>query len=88
MLEEDDENGEMIEEDEVVSASSICNARRGFVDTSFCNPPLTSHGGQKGNFTLKICILILVIISLISFHQNDLDVVTIKSTGHKSESDH
>ena len=45
MLEEDDENGEMIEEDEVVSASSICNARRGFFDTSFCNPHLTSHGG-------------------------------------------
>ena len=29
MLEEDDENGGMTEEDEVVSTSSICNVRRG-----------------------------------------------------------
>ena len=35
-----------------------------------------------GNFTLKICILILVIRFLISFHQNDLDVVMIKLTSH------
>ena len=41
----------------------------------------------KGNFTLEIGILILTIRSLISFHQNDLDVVTIKSTGHKPKSD-
>ena len=39
--------------------------------------------GKKGNFALEICILILVIRSLISFHQNDLDIITIKSTGHK-----
>ena len=54
-----------------------------FVEILFCNPYLTSHEGQKGNFTLKIYILILAIRSLISFHQNDLDVVTVKSTGHK-----
>ena len=34
---------------------------------------------------MEICILILVIRSLISFHQNDFDVVTIKSTGHKPQ---
>ena len=42
----------------------------------------------KGNFALEICILILAIRYLISFHQNDLDVVTIKSTGHKPYSDY
>ena len=58
------------------------------VDTLFCDPHLTSHVAQKGNFTLKIYILILVIKSLISSHQNDLNVVTIKSTGHKPKSDY
>ena len=53
------------------------------VDTPLCNLHLTSHRWQKGNFTLEIGILIVVIRSLISFHQNDLDVVTIKSIGHK-----
>ena len=38
---------------------------------------------RNDNFTLEICILILVIRSLISFHQNDLNIVTIKSTGHE-----
>ena len=59
------------------------NKKKVGVDTPFCNLHLTSHGGYKGNFALGICILILAIRSLISFHQNDLDVVTIKSTSHK-----
>ena len=46
-------------------------------------PHLTSHRGQKGNFTLEIGILIVAIIFLISFYQNDLDVVMIKSIGYK-----
>ena len=53
------------------------------VDTLFCNLHLISHGGQNDNFTLKICILILVIRSLISFHKNYLDIITIKLIGHK-----
>jgi len=32
---------------------------------------------------LEIGILIVAIKSLISFNQNDLDVLTIKLTGHK-----
>ena len=39
--------------------------------------------GKNGNFALEIYILILVIRSLISFHKNDLDVVTIKSINYK-----
>ena len=54
------------------------------VDTLFCNPYLTSHRGLKSNFTLEIIILILTIRSLISFHQRNLDDVTIKLTSHKS----
>ena len=49
------------------------------IDTSFCNPHLILHGGLKSNFTLEMGILIVAIRSLISFHQNDLDVVMIKS---------
>ena len=33
MLEADDKDGAMTEEDEAVSASTICNARRGVKDT-------------------------------------------------------
>ena len=53
------------------------------VDTPFCILHLTLQGEENGNFTLEIGILIVAIRSLILFHQNDLDVVTIKLTGYK-----
>ena len=56
MLEEDDEDGALIEEDEAVSASNICNAKHWVKDTrsfsiitGFCR--LVSVGGR-----LNLCL--------------------------------
>ena len=43
------------------------------VDTSFCNLHLTSFGGKKSSFTSEIRFLILVIGSLITYHQSNID---------------
>ena len=51
-------------------------------------PALNLIWRAKRVISLEIYILILAIGSLISFHQCDLDVITIKVTSHKPQSNH